>query len=157
MFKKKSHETRILDFMYEHTTAFYTVDGLQKSLPDIDTLVISQHVEDLEKNGIIESRKVWKPTTETSKANKNHQENDKGYKLTKDGLRFVKSGRDKKFKGRIKIASITVVTLLIPILMGTEYFEILLGGEPVKPYNQIKSVPMATDTITTKFQPIKSE
>ena len=148
MLKRKSHLTRILQFMYENPRSFYTIEGFQKFLPDFDQLTIRSHIESLEKDGLAEGRKVWKAAMQTNELDVNAQEQVKGYKLTPRGLAFVKNRKQKSLVIKAAVAGITITSLAITALIGIEYFQSLVA-EKTLPSNQAIPV-LVGDTLTTK-------
>jgi hypothetical protein len=148
MFKRRSHLTRILDFMYDNPISFYTIEGFKKFLQDFDELTIRNCVESLEKDGLAESRKVWKAAIETDDENGHPQEQLKGYKLTPRGLALVKTSKRKDLITKIAIIAITITALLGPTVIGIEYFQYVVGEEAL-PSNQAIPV-LVSDTLATQ-------
>ena len=155
MFKGKSHLTRILQFMYENPRSFYTIEGLQNFLLDIDQSTIRNHIENLEKDGLAQGRKVWKAAMQTDDLNVNAQDQVKGYKLTPRGLAFAKNKKQKGLVLKAAIAGITITSLALTAVIGIEYFQSLVAEKTLPP-NQ--AIPMlVADTLTTKSKSIKPE
>lgn len=144
MFKRKSHLTRILQFMYENPRSFFTIEGFQKFLPDFDQSTIRHYLEGLEKDGLAEGRKGWK-----AELSANPQEQVKGYKLTPAGLAFVKNRDKKSLVMKVAVAGITITSLAITAVVWNEYFQSLVAEKKAPPPSHGTPV-LVGDTLATK-------